>query len=256
MTQRIKVSNNGIAELCVQKNSSHDLELLGTDELSKKDIFVRSAFENNTIDRNTSNFNQNFNDGDHFLYMVQLQSQECKVIVAEVGVGLLSNECKTIKRERPLYTINNGGSFVPSTNGPMNFINDLDGTYLIAKNYTPVNLAELFIQGHSVIASSDKEFAPFPVAMEENSLLGRRKDLIESISINEISKEVQDSITSYTKQLILKSPQMNVKKIKTKQLILDSISEPDEKAGTLYFDKESKRLKFFNGKEWGEIKTE
>jgi len=247
MHQRIKTTTHGIVELGKQKQDSDDISLFGTKNLAKHDIFVKSAFDNNSVDLSKSHFYQSFSSDDEFMYIVQMNGPDYKTILAEVGIASISKDHNTLFRKRPLYTISSSGKFSPVTNGPTKFYSDTDGTYLIIKNYVPVNLSEFFIQPNSVIVCGEQEFTPFPAYIEENSLLGRKEGLIESLPISET---VNESIKSYTKQLILKSSQLDVRKIKTKQLLLSPHDAPDAKTGTIFYNKSSNCLQYYDGHKW------
>jgi len=252
MTQRIKITTNSTTELGQSNNKNFDIELLGSSPLYSANNLFKQAVDSKQINLDECLFSQYYDNDDKFLYLIQRSDSNGNVSLSEVGMGKLSSDLKFINRINPFYIIKDG-KYIPSLNGPVEFLEKSYNSHLIVRNYYPANLAELFVQDYSIIASNDQEFLPVPVQIEPNSLLGRAEEEIKSISLDSILESTRESIQSYTKQLILKSSQINVRKVKTKQLLLEPHNKPDEKAGTLYYNQEDDSLSFFNGKEWKEV---
>lgn len=249
MTQRIKITTKSTTELGQSNNNNFDIELLGSSPLYSVNNLFKQAVDGNQINLDDCLFSNFYDGDDKFLYLVQLSDNDGNISLSEVGMGHLSADLKFLKRINPFYVIR-GGRHIPSLNGPVEFLEKSSNSHLIVRNYYPSNLAELFVQDYSIIASNDQEFLPIPVQIEPHSLLGRDDSEIKSISLDSILESTRESIQSYTKQLILKSSQINVRKVKTKQLLLEPHDKPDEKTGTLYYNKTDDLLTFFNGKEW------
>lgn len=249
MTHRIKITTKSTMELGQSNNTNFDIELLGSSPLYSVNNLFKQAVDSKQVALDDCLFSNHYNADEKFLYIVQSSDNSGNIALSEVGMGQLSTDLKFLKRINPFYIIK-GGKHIPSINGPIEFLEKSSNSHLIVRNYYPSNLAELFVQDYSIIASNDQEFLPVPVQIEPHSLLGRDDKEIKSISLDSILDSTRESIQSYTKQLILKSSQIDVRKVKTKQLLLEPHDKPDEKTGTLYYNKTDDLLTFFNGKEW------
>ena len=104
-----------------------------------------------------------------------------------------------------------------------------------------------------MFATSTEPYIPLMVYVDDNSLLGRFDDDIQSISMSDLNDNTLKHIQKYTKQLILKSSRLDVKKIKTNQLTLDPHKKPDAKRGTLFYNDDVDALQYFDGEKWRTI---
>lgn len=254
MGNQIKTSQNSIAELGLANSINYNIELLGTEKLAEISNVAKSGIENNLIDLKTSKFADNYTEDESFFYIVQKWSiSKSLPLFSEVGVGKLISKGLELHRIRPLYTINDQGRSMPISNGPTEFLTDDEDTFLLVKNYIPTNLGELLIQNHSVIASGPVDYMPMAVGVETNSILGRLDGNMQSIKLDSVKEMALDYIQSHTKQLILKSSQINAKKIKVKNILLEAHDSPDAKRGTFYYNNTVDALQFFDGKIWRTI---
>jgi len=258
MKKKLKTINYPIIELSDGNPLNYNLDLLGPEELVKYDLSFAESVSNGEIDISKSKFRDHYEEGEYFYYCVQRINGDDGIDLTEIGVGTLITGGLELKRVRPMYTVDKSGKISPSYNGPYEFFKAEDTKYIVIKNHLPTNLSELLIQENSVLCSSDQEFVPVAVQLSNNTVLGRMSEGIEAISIEMLRDMTIERIKEYTKQLILKSSQLDIKKIKTQQLILKPHSSPDAKAGTLFFDEIHKELKMFTGEEWKTVawKTE
>lgn len=254
MSHRIKIVTEQAIELGEVNNTDSNIKLLGTKALGLKNQFIQSAIDEKQLNTDVSLLSTYFSPDDEFMYSVEVASNSTsRITFVEIGIGYLTKDSLSLVRSNPLYSRNVNGSITPIVNGPTEFIEFQDDFHLIVKNYYPNNLAELFVQDHSVLASRDTEYFPVPVHIPTDSVLGRRSDQICPISFDSLREDTISTIQSYTKQLILKSSQINVRKLKTKQIVLEPHDKPDEKAGTLYYSKDNDNLMFFDGNQWRKI---
>ena len=88
-----------------------------------------------------------------------------------------------------------------------------------------------------------------------SSKIGRFRDGIKSIGIGELvsPKIVSDIIKNFKNKLTLKSSGLEVKKTITNNLYLKPTKNAEENEGSVYYDSQSKTLKYFNGTLWKEL---
>ena len=248
--KNVKIAQSRIVELGVANSANYDIKLQGTSALALVNEQTKEAAKKNIIDLTKSHFKENFDSEDGFFYAVSLIDDKYVNQLYEVGIGYLKDDGTTLHRAKPLYFATEDGQLHSNMNGPTEFFVDHDDCHIVVSNYIPSNLIELLVQPNSVIATSDTEFVPLMVHMDKQSILGRLDDDIENISIDDISQKSLDLIKSHTKQLILKSSRLDVKKIKTSQITLDPHRKPDAKRGTLFYNDKVNELQFFNGEGW------
>ena len=255
MGYKIKISQSNIIELAQPNHANYNLDLLGTEKLVDYNETLKFAIKKKEIDLAVSHFKDNYTENDCFFYIVRKYSKQTnQPLLTEVGIGTLISQSTELRRVRPLYFIDNVTNHTaPVLNGPIDLLGDNDDHYLIVGNYIPTNMAELLIQPNSVIVSSAKEYIPIAVELTPNSVLGRLDNEIECITLDDISSHTLQKITQYTKQLILKTSQLDVKKVKTKQLVLEPHNAPDAKRGTLYYKADEDLLLYYTGEKWRSI---
>ena len=248
--KNVKISQARIVELGVANSETYDIKLQGTSALALINEQTKQAAKSNLLDLTQSHFKDNFDADDGFFYTVSLLDDKYNTKLYEVGIGYLKDDGTTLHRAKPLYFATEDGKVHPIGSGPTEFFVDTDACHIVVSNYIPSNLVELLVQPNSVIATSNAEFVPLMVHMDKNSLLGRLDDDIENISIDDVSQKSLELIKSHTKQLILKSSRLDVKKIKTNQITLDPHNKPDAKRGTLFYNDKINALQFFDGEVW------
>tara|TARA_B100001564_G_scaffold359848_1_gene383381 strand:+ start:1813 stop:2577 length:765 start_codon:yes stop_codon:yes gene_type:complete len=184
-----------------------------------------------------------------------------KLSFQEIGIGHLEFDgSQTIlHRDRPAY--------FQIANNPVQLASKFDvldcseEEYIIVTSYTPQSISE-FLYDKNCIITSQNLHSPISLEVENNSLIVCHNDKLQSVDFKNIKKigplsdSVKDIICSYTKQIALKTSRLDVSKIKTKQVQLEPNKKPDAKEGALYYDKETKQLKYFDGNIWQTLQKE
>ena len=245
----IKIAQSQVAELGVANVENFDIELQGTAALALVNEQTKQAAQQNKLDLSKSHFTQNFDEDDSFFYTLTLLDSSYNPKLSEVGIGYLKNST-LLKRSKPLFFTSEDGRTLPCMNGPQEFFQDTENLHIVVSNYIPSTLTELLVQPNSVIATSNQSFVPIMAHVSPQSILGRLDDDIQDIPIEQVGDLALNLIKSHTKQLIIKSSRLDVKKIKTNQITLDPHKKPDAKRGTLFYNDEVNALQFFDGQVW------
>ena len=229
----LKTSNQLAIENFEPIVNSYDLKLLGSP----------SPYSNDT-----NSFYSIFGDSAKFFYRVA-KLKNSIVSKYEVGLGYL--EDNILKRSKPLYH-GLSGEPLPSTNGPQYFIADKDET-LIVTSHIPANLNELLCDANSVVTSIAPHIS-HPLHIPNQSFLGRLDDNVQSIPFSdlfshpELIAAILQVITTYSKQLSLRTSKLDAKRVCTDCLQLNTSDKPLDKKNSLIFDGEN--LKFYDGEKW------
>jgi hypothetical protein len=229
----LKTSNQLAIENFESIVNSYDLKLLGSPSPYSNDI---------------NSFFSIFGDNVKFFYRVA-KLKNNSVCKYEVGLGYLENNI--LKRFKPLY---HGLSSepMPSTNGPQYFVAE-QGETLIVTSHLPANLNELLCDSNSVVTSIAPHIS-HPLHIPNQSFLGRLDDNVQSIPFSELFSHpeliaaILQVITTYSKQLSLRTSKLDAKRLCTDSLQLNSNDKILDKKGTLGFD--GKDLKFYDGEVW------
>ena len=256
---KLKTSQSYAIEGASQLEGSFDLKLLGTEYISIIDKTHQAAIEHNQISSATNSFFSVYGLGHKFFYHAQ-QFRSSKVFRYEVGLGYLENHDGTfvLKRSQPLFfsEYNQEISQVPGNPRPLYCGPD---EFLIVTTYLPRTYIEILTDPNCLI-SSVAPHTPSLTYVSENSLVGRFGDFIESYPIDQllsiplVSQTVVDTITNYTKQLILKSSKLTCKNINTDYVALKPLSsKPPEKDGILFFNKEHNTICYYADNCWREL---
>jgi len=138
--------------------------------------------------------------------------------------------------------------------------------HLVVNSYIPQSYAESLCYGNSVICSSEP-FTPYPVEIQENSVVGRLDGDVESINSKELAlilttDFVVDSLETNSRPLLLGSDHIEAINPQTKLVSSHLVIKPrdgkprNRQAGTIVFNSKTNSLEFFNGSSWTKIKTE
>ncbi len=247
----LKTSKSSAIELAVSNHNNNDLELKGLKALSEFNKSISLSL-NSTIDIDTS-FQTIFGHDCSFFYNIEQIGNNNKVIISEYGIGHIESlDNKTIlKRHLPIY-LNSNNKITQCNNGPYHFKCD-SPEYLVAHSVLPSSYLELLANSNCVIASSEP-FCPNPVAIDNFSFLGRLNNNVQSIPFSELFSNpeliaaILQVITTYSKQLSLRTSKLDAKRLCTDSLQLNSNDKILDKKGTLGFD--GKDLKFYDGEVW------
>jgi len=245
----LKTSKIVAIELAVSNYYNLDLELCGIRALSKFNKTVSLSLDTSDTEHSFENiFGYNCN----FFYNVE-KIKDDKVICSEYGIASIEkiDDKVFLNRNRPIY-LNANNKITQCHNGPHHFQCE-DSEYLAAYSVVPSSYIELLANPNCVIGSS-APFCPSPIPIDSNSFLGRIDDNVQSIPFNqlfshpELISAILEVITTYSKQLSLKTSKLDAKRLCTDSIQLNSNDKILDKKGTLGFD--GKDLKFYDGEVW------
>jgi hypothetical protein len=245
----LKITNQLAIEIGKISRFTLDIELGGVEPLKECSELIESAVNNHAICCDKNKLSCVFGEDVDFFYLVQLMDKNKGEVLSEVGIGNIRNNI--LNREFPLFYESKKTGRIMSSR-PRNFYYSDETKYIAVSNYIPKTINELLLQTNSVITSSSSPSIPNLIKMEPNTFLARTDGEIAAHSFDAMSEQTRGYICNYTKQLILKSSQLNVKKIKTKQLVLEPTKQKsaDAKKGTIIYDDENDNLLFYDGKKW------
>jgi len=230
---------------------SPDIELLGTEALSEFPEF-KLSISNGDISSTKNSFLSVYGTDCKFFYSVEIKSDSIGFI--ERGLGNVEQHDGKffLKRNRPFYYIENGNAI--SLTKPRPIAAD-DSLQVIAASYAPTTYIELLTDANALITSTSPHL-PTSVVVDNHSLLGRLDGEIESLKISDIVNEghiseiALNAIKQHTKNLILKSSKVDVKRLTTNDLQLHPQKSAPERKGVLYYDESENCLKYYDGEKW------
>ena len=196
-------------------------------------------------------FSNHYDAGDYILYEASLVSDGQKHF-QEIGLGIFSiedNKC-FIQRRHALYCIDEDGNETHPSRLLQFFCND-DRDKCVIQSYIPKDIREVLYAPHSVV-SCESPHVPSAVIIDNDSLLGRLEDDVDSIPIDSLfsPKRILNVLTKITRMIKLSCSFLEVKKLRTPHLEFKPVKSPAAKEGVCYYDKDDKVLKFYNGTEW------
>lgn len=249
MNLPLKTSTTVAIEL-ISNSSNTDLELLGCQPLKQVSFPLKCAVENNNITCEHS-FKQVFGSGVAFFYTLE-QIRNEQVIRFERGIGSYYEQDNKsfLKRELPIATGSNNQDIVLCHGGCSTFeCSDCD--HIIAYSSYPQTYAECLSQKNSIITSI-APFVPSPLVIEPDCLIGRLDGDLTSIPLCSQSflERIIELICSFTKQIILKTSKLDVKKLSTNMLQLNPHGKSAPKKGCLIYHETDDCLKYFDGSNW------
>ena len=230
---------------------SSDIELLGTEALSEFPEF-KIAIGNGDVSSQKNSFLSVYGTDCKFFYSVEVKSDSIGFI--ERGLGYVEQHDGKffLKRNRPFYYIENGNAI--SLTKPRPIAAD-DSLQVIAASYAPTTYMELLTDANALITSTSPH-VPTSVVVDNHSLLGRLDGDIESLKISDIVNEghisevALNAIKQHTKNLILKSSKVDVKRLTTNDLQLNPQQSAPERKGVIYYDESDDCLKYYDGTAW------
>lgn len=246
---KLKTSQVQAIERALPLKDSKDLELLGTEALCISPDYKR-LIDSNRISSSQNSFLSIFGLDTKFFYSVTFSCEQHGF--TERGLGYIyENEGKFfLKRFRPFYLIENNSVAPVNTPRPIT-CSALHDDYVVASSYAPSTFTEVLTEPHSII-TNEQNHLPTSVVLQQNSLLGRHTDGVESIPIDTLVNEemARKSVTEYSKNLSLKSSKVDVKRLSTQDLQLNPRSSAPERKGVLYYDDNDDCLKYYDGTAW------
>ena len=143
-----------------------------------------------------------------------------------------------------------------------------DGAVFRITSIQPNTTLEFYAAPNTILASSDS-YTISPVEIEENALLGRKDDIIQSIDKEEFKEMMKDAIiesfTESQKQHDVKTRRINLTRknavISTPVVRLapdnyNDTEKPPAQQGMVIYNTDKKCLEFFNGDKWIRIAEE
>ena len=146
--------------------------------------------------------------GQNFFYKLKRTKDERLFSYVETGVGEFykKNNKYFFRREHVFFVEKEGINFAPHNGIPENIAVSQDEKLILFK-FFPEKYRNLFTTENSVLCCTDK-YTPTPVELQNNTLLGKLDDIIQSIDQNELwsillknnKKPVEGSIRYNKKQ--------------------------------------------------------
>jgi len=197
------------------------LKMLGTEALYTQFPGIANA----NITSKTNSFLSTYDLEHQFYYRIDIIVNS-ESVANEIGVGELAEHDGNIilKRTQPLYVHARGDERRIAYNArPLDLTSEEN--LLMVTSYTPTNIIKALPDPHMIIVSL-ADHHPHPLKIEENSVIGRLDDTIESIKISDLPNVAP----SY-----------------------DDIADAPLVKGSIVYDNEWDTLKYYNGTEWRSI---
>ncbi|NDD83983.1 hypothetical protein EBZ38_06860 [bacterium] len=242
---RLKTSPTFVIECGYGLENSTDICLTGTELACSYFPELR-----NGPCSNNNSFYRVFGFDCKFYYKLEKYSKG-KLLDTEIGIGHIeqSGDLIFLKRDRPIIYKHDDGPICPVTMPVHAFSCFNDNEYVIVQSHQPYSIPELLIDPFSIIVSTSNNPAS-TVQLNENSILGRLEEDVQSISLSNIKDYTIKSICDYTKQLILLCSQLDIKKLKTKILQLVPQKPTQAKKGSIIYNEEHDTIQYFDGSRW------
>ena len=210
-----------VAYEAARNNEKHAcLTLLGTEALYNEYPDLQRA----KITSSTHSFLSIYDLENSFYYRID-RIHNSESIAHEIGVGELVEKDGLIllKRTQPLYVQAVGEERrVAYGTKPINLTTD---DLILVTSYIPTNIIEALPDPHMIITSIN-DHHPHPLKVEENSVVGRLEDTIESIKISDLPCVAP----TYA-----------------------NVDEAPKIKGSIIYSEEWDCLKYYNGTEWRSI---
>ena len=248
---QLKTTRIQAIEKATTVNNSTDLELLGTEALIVDKTYAK-LIEQKEISSSQNSFLSLFGLDTKFFYSVTLVCESYGF--TEYGLGYIYERDSKffLNRFSPFYMIENG--VFAHLKNPRPIVCSHDD-HIIASSYIPSTFIEMLTEPNSVI-TSEMDHLPTSISVNKNSVLGRYEDNLQSIPLNAlidnvaVSEVALSAIKEHTKQLILKSSKIDVKRLTANNLQFNPRPSAPERKGVLYYDETDDCLKYYTGTEW------
>ena len=188
----------------------------------------------------------------------------CSLVLYEKGVGTIIKRDKSLflTRDFPIVWGNSIKEEYKFRSGQSLPDFSVRG-YIRVSSLIPPTYVEALASPHSVIASTSP-FIPSPVEIEENALLGRIGDVIQSVDMDELREMISigndaiEALEATQKQLKLKARRVDLTR---KDAMLSApilraapkyttTTRPKAQQGSIIFNTDTKCLEFFDGQYW------
>ena len=124
--------------------------------------------------------------GQNFFYEIKKTQDERHFPYTESGIGEFYEEKGSIffRREYVFSAEESDGRYKPHMGNPPRLLNE-EGYKFILTKHLPTNYSDILASKNSVLCSTEP-FTPTPVELQDNTLLGRLNNIIQSIDQNEL----------------------------------------------------------------------
>lgn len=248
----LKISHLVAIEAVRNNSENNDLELVGIEPIKSISPSLKSAVEAGGIAENNKFLNI-FEVDTNFFYILESIVNDT-VYYYERGIASIyhHNDKTFLKRIRIFVSGNNSAEATASHDGIPRNINC--GLNTLVYSSIPPTYLEAISPEHCVLCSSISNL-PNPVHIDNNSLLGRWDDTIQSISFNDdrLIDKFLYIVSSFAKQLKLKTSKLSLKRVEPEVIDMIPTSNVKAKKGSLYYDESDDTLKLYNGEKWRTI---
>ena len=249
---------------------SDDIQLMGTAALIEQGSVICQFTRTHEEDTRDRLFKDIVGMGYKCYYLIEqvdcdLRPGHDHSTVYEKGVGSLRREGSKIMlhRDSPILWGENPTEERYYWEGQRLAEFHEDGCYIRVSSLSPPTYIQALSSPHSVIASIDA-FQPTPVEIEDNCLLGRIDDVIQSVDMEELSAmdgfstAVAVALMETQKQLRLKARhiQLDRKNAKISASSLQAMpvyndeNKPPPQQGMIIYNADSNCLEYFDGTKW------
>lgn len=241
---------------------TNKLKLIGTEALIGTNTIISDSIESGQLSSENSSFKSCYGCGCEFFYKID-QIKNGYTHRCEVGRGYIEieNDEVYLIRMMPTVHMDEYKNVSDPVGTLMEFPIEPD-SHIIVSNYISNNPQEILYEDNCVLTSTAPHIM-HPMYMTRNTILGRvGNSKLQPLkmknlwTIEPFSESVVKSLISYSKQLVLKSTQLDIKKIKTTQILFQPSQKAVEKRGSVYFNEDMGKLQVFDGQVWKTISYE
>ena len=189
---------------------------------------------------------------------IKIKDGSKMIFAEEKGIGKIKIKRKRYFLERETFHYQMGFRDLTSQDGLLYFD---DETYLVVGTYVPSSHNEVYAIPHSVAYTGDEPFSPHILQLDNECVLGRLDDEIQSIDKNELKQilgyeDPLETLLTYNGPLILNTKFLEL--IGKKSMILSDqvalkpqkIRPREKQAGSIIFNEKKNRFEGFDGTKW------
>ena len=266
---KIKSKNDFVAGKIDSAQSipeSLDLELLGSEGFKNCPEYYRKWSESGELDDVL--IKDNMKSRRRFYYRLEsYPPSKGKRIpdtdFVETGVGFIRKVNKKVlfTRETPLFSGEDSNHLTP--HDPNSLPTPIRSPQSVVIFSTKPKSYDLALSSPHCVITSTEAFSPTPVELEENSLLGRKDDRVQSIDKDELreiltDEHICDAVNKNSKQMALSSRRVNLTKensvlsapiLRPFPFYRDE-NRPKAQKGAIIFNESSNCLEYFTGDKW------
>ena len=263
MTKRQMLTNSYALAFGQPIEDTSDLRLLGVDAIKKSKADLRSFAIEQLLLQNVIPTKQNF------FYKVEHYDNDSysrNLISEEYGVGEIYKKGRGTFLKREFVTRLIVGTQEQTVDHDK-FYKYPNSDFLLVKSYIPSNYLEIFAYPFSVLCSIERNI-PTPVELEENTLLGRLDNTIQSIDKDELRRiftdeAIIDAVNNNKSSLILLSKFVELldndakffaPSISLKAIYTNKKKPPKPARGTIIFNDQAGCFEGFDGVSWRKLK--